>query len=357
MEDFEDEYERKLTELIIKLQRLFANAYSAAEVELCLLCGEFDWSIVDNIDIDKYPVLRTQFYEIIEKLNQTTYNICVESVTKAFLLSEVKNRLLVHGYFKARYDSLSDKLKSIYNVENKGALESFLARKTNGLNLSERVWKYNSTYKNLIEDALQIGIGNGIGYKEMGKYLKRYLQNPSATIYEVDTNGVAQQIENPTKPKAGVYLKPENNARRLARTETNMAYRNADILRWRQLDFVVGYEVHLSKNHTTRQGKKIVQLYDICDELQGKYPLDFMFSGWHPQCRCYITSILKTPEERQQDDDTMLDGGDPMPREQSENYVADVPPNFKAWLARNRGRLNKSKSLPYFVRFNPKYCK
>lgn len=356
-EQLAKEFEKKLSALIAKMQKMFADCYTSAEIEMCLLAADFDWSVVDKIDINRYPAIKERFNEIIEQLHQNTYSITVESIYKAFALSNLKNDKLIHGYFKGLYGMLSDKIKGIYNKENERALQSFIQRKTNGMNLSERVWKYDSVYKGLIEDALQIGIGNGISHKEMGKFLMRYLKNPSATIYEVDTNGIANQIPNPTKPKAGVYANPQSNARRLARTEINMAYRNADVLRWQQQDFVVGYEVHLSHNHTTRKGKKIVQLVDICDDLEGEYPKDFMFTGWHPQCRCYITPILKTPEERAVDDELILDGKDIMPPETSVNYVGDVPPQFKAWLAANRGRLAKSKSLPYFVRYNPQYCK
>ncbi|MBR3455746.1 MAG: hypothetical protein IKH26_10515 [Bacteroidaceae bacterium] len=42
------------------------------------------------------------------------------------------------------------------------------------------------------------------------------------------------------------------NARRLAATECNTAYRTADHERWQQMDFVVGQEVHLSGNHTCK---------------------------------------------------------------------------------------------------------
>ena len=37
----------------------------------------------------------------------------------------------------------------------------------------------------------------------------------------------------------GVYRSSYNNARRLAATETNIAYRTADHLRWQQMDFVI----------------------------------------------------------------------------------------------------------------------
>ena len=61
---------------------------------------------------------------------------------------------------------------------------------------------------------------------------------------------------------------------------------------------MVGIEVHLSNNHTCmgHKGKLILDFHDICDELQGRYPKDFKFTGWHPHCRCYATTIFKTDE-------------------------------------------------------------
>lgn len=109
---------------------------------------------------------------------------------------------------------------------------------------------------------------------------------------------------------------------------------------------MVGIEVHLSGNHTLN-GKKF---HDICDELQGKYPKEFKFTGWHPQCRCYATSILKTPEEIAEDNRRLL-RGEPV-SDDSVNAVRDVPPAFKQWLADNAERIASAKSLPYFLRDN-----
>jgi hypothetical protein len=58
------------------------------------------------------------------------------------------------------------------------------------------------------------------------------------------------------------------DARRLAATETNIAYRTADYTRWQDLDFVVGIEIKLSNNHTLNG----IAFRDICDELKGLYP-------------------------------------------------------------------------------------
>ena len=50
-------------------------------------------------------------------------------------------------------------------------------------------------------------------------------------------------------PGQGVYRSSYQNAMRMARTEINSAYREADSIRWQQLDFIVGYEVKTSKSH------------------------------------------------------------------------------------------------------------
>jgi hypothetical protein len=76
-----------------------------------------------------------------------------------------------------------------------------------------------------------------------------------------------------------------------------MAYRTSDYTRRQQLDFVVGIEVRLSNNHTING----VPFTDICDDLKGKYPKTFKFTGWHPLCRCYAVSVLKTEEEMDAD--------------------------------------------------------
>ncbi|EJW89679.1 hypothetical protein EVA_22214, partial [gut metagenome] len=69
-------------------------------------------------------------------------------------------------------------------------------------------------------------------------------------------------------PGRGVYRSSYMNARRLAATETNIAYRTADHLRWQDFDFVVGIRIVLSNNHTCLGSDgKPHKFTDICDEL------------------------------------------------------------------------------------------
>lgn len=76
---------------------------------------------------------------------------------------------------------------------------------------------------------------------------------------------------------------------------------------------------------------------------------------WHPLCRCFVTPIFKTKEELDADDDRIIAGEEPADGSESKNYVEDVPDQFKAWCRLNRERVERAKSLPYFLRDNKDY--
>ena len=219
-----------------------------------------------------------------------------------------------------------------------------------GLRLSDRVWNYSNQFKEEIEWGLDLGIRGGLSADEMARELKQYLRFPDKLFRRVkDEHGDLVLSKNAAAfhPGRGVYRSSYKNARRLAATETNIAYRTADYLRWQDLDFVVGIEIHLSQtNHPVP---------DICDDLKGKYPKDFKFTRWHPHCRCYATSVLKTKEEIIEDNKRILNGE--QPTEDSVNTVSDVPHGFKDWVADNRERIERAQSLPYFLKDNNGYLK
>ena len=197
--------------------------------------------------------------------------------------------------------------------------------------------------------SLDIGIREGQSAAQMSRNVRQYLNKPNMLFRRVRDEHGEMQLSKRAKayhPGQGVYRSSYKNARRLTATETNIAYRTADHLRYQKMDYVVGIEIHLSGNHTLN-GKPF---HDICDELAGKYPKDFKFTGWHPQCRCFVTSILKTKEEREEDVKKIL-RGEPVDGE-SVNKVKDVPQQFKTWVKDNAERIATAKSLPYFLKDN-----
>lgn len=208
------------------------------------------------------------------------------------------------------------------------------------MQLSDRVWNLSKQYKQELEESISVAIEPGISAVELAAKIKPYLNEPNKRFRRIlDKFGVLQLSDNALAyhPGRGVYRSSARNAQRLARTEINMAYRHAEQLRWSQMDFVVGYEVKL-----TRNGKHVP---DICNELVGKYPKEFKFSGWHPHCLCYTIPILKTEEEFLSLDDT----------KPSVNAVTDTPANFKQWVRDNKERIEAASErgkLPYFLRDN-----
>ena len=241
-----------------------------------------------------------------------------------------------------------------------------------GLNLSDRVWQYTDQFKDEIEMALDLGIKEGKSAVAMSMDVRQYLQNPNMLFRRVrDKRGLLQLSKRAKAyhPGQGVYRSSYKNARRLTATENNIAYRTADYLCYQQMDFVVGIQICLSNNHTvllqpgettsdpTQQRadgspktNAVKHLVDICDDLQGRYPKDFKFTGWHPHCRCHVITILKSKDEIKRDI-KRLENGETVDNA-SVNEVTELPKNFTEWVQNNEERLKGRATLPYFIKDN-----
>lgn len=232
-----------------------------------------------------------------------------------------------------------------YYQTNSDQLKAFQQRQISGMTLSQRVWDLRSQYKEELEMALSVGIEQGVSANALASQMKKYLNDPDKLFRRVrDEFGNLQLSKNAKAyhPGRGVYRSSFKNAQRLTRSEINMAYRTAEQERWRQFDFVVGYEIKLSQRHPC---------HDVCDELAGRYPKDFVWTGWHPNDMCYAVSILKTDDEFWRD----LEKDPDEPKESSVNEVTDLPDGFKDWVADNADRIEaagKRGTQPYFIRDN-----
>jgi hypothetical protein len=299
-----------------------------------------------------YPQTKARIDRIIKNLQKKVEAVIVNGVRSEWTLANNKNNALCDRVFGGNKSKLTREQERKYYSNNDKALEAFQARKSAGMNLSDRVWSYTSQFKSEIEMGLDLGLRNGKPADEIARDLKQYLKEPNMLFRRVrDEHGQLRlsKAAKAYRPGAGVYRSSYKNAMRLARTETNMAYRTSDHTRWQQMDFVVGIEIHLSNNHTLN-GRAFT---DICDELQGKYPKTFKFTGWHPQCRCHAVAILKTPEELMQENEAILEGR--APSRHSVNEVKDVPEELKSWVTINSDRIagaEKRGTLPYFLKDN-----
>ena len=293
-----------------------------------------------------YPNTRKKIEKLLSGLQSAIEAVIVNGIRSEWTLANNKNDELARQVFGDNVGKLTKEQERRYFSTNGAARDAFIKRKTDGLGLSDRVWKYTSQFKEEIELGLDLGIRSGRSADELSRDLRSYLQHPDKLFRRVrNEHGqlVLSQRAKAYHPGRGVYRSSYKNARRLAATETNIAYRTADYERWQQLDFVVGIEVQLSGNHPVP---------DICDDLKGRYPKDFKFTGWHSHCRCHVISILKTPEELMADNRRIMEGKEPTVG--SVNTVTDVPQAFTDWVRDNSERISRAKSLPYFIKDNKK---
>ena len=343
-------HDKELAALLRELDAIYADLAN----EIGSIGATYASSVDKSVPfvLSKYPLIQKRVDAVLKKLAKRVKTSVVDGAKSAWTLANQKNNELCRLVFGAMLGQLTKEQERKYYASNDNALQAFLQRKVKGMNLSDRVWNYSDMCKHQIEATLELGIKTGESAAEMATDLKTYLKYPDKLFRRVrgaDGNLHLSKAAAQFHPGQGVYRSSYQNAYRLARTETNIAYRSADYLRRTQLDFVVGIEIHLSNNHTClgRDGKPH-PFTDICDELKGKYPKWFDFKGWHPACRCFTTSILKTDEEIERDMDG-IDRG-------SVNEVKDMPPQWTKWLEKNQERVDMSAALgklPYFIKDNP----
>lgn len=297
-----------------------------------------------------YPVISDRANALLRELYSRLYQQVQYSIRNEWEQANIKADELVMSLFGA--NAISDKRFAMYFNRNKKAMDAFFSRTTQdgGLNLSQRIWKYEGQFRQDMELAIDCYIGQGMSANRMATLVKEFLQNPDKLFRQVRNERGDLVLSKNAKsyhPGAGQYRSSYRNAQRFTRTETNMAYRTADFERWAQLNFVVGIEIKVSNNHPER---------DICDELAGRYPKDFKFVGWHPNCRCHAVAILASDEEISTLTDMILLGED-ISKFQSKVEVRIPPKAFVMWIHNNRERIINAASLPYFIRDNSKYAK
>ena len=347
-----DKYDRQHRRNLSAYEKEIDKLYRQIVTQFALLGASLSLSDDSLFSFDDYPQLKKRVEALFESLSAGMSSVIVNGIRSEWALANDKNDELARQIFGDNVGNLTQEQYRRYFSNNADALEAFLNRKKNGLGLSDYVWKYTNQFKNEIELGLEVGIRNGMSADKMSQELRQYLKYPDKLFRRVKDEHGNLQLSKAAKafhPGQGVYRSSYKNARRLAATETNIAYMSADYERWQQLDFVVGIEIRLSNNHTLN-GEPFT---DICDELKGEYPKDFKFTGWHPHCRCHAISILKTDEEREEDTRKFLNG-EPIDGE-SVNRVKDVPENFKKWIRDNESRYNDAANrgtLPYFIKDN-----
>lgn len=298
---------------------------------------------------DMYPSVQKEMQRITEQLAERVTVVIETGSKKQWLFACDKNDAFISSIMdtskvsKARLKKMQDR--------NLDALAAFQGRKVDGMNLSQRVWKYVGQFKDQLENALDVGLGEGRSADELSRDVRQNLNDPNRLFRRVrDKRGnlVLSKRAAAFHPGRGVYRSSYKNAMRLTRSEINMAYRESDWQRWQSLDFVVGFEIHRSNHEPLCK-------CDTCAKLVGRYPKTFKFKGWHPQCMCYATPVLmdeETFDENELGDLKAALRGTTYKHQQAKNAVSDVPDGFKAWVKDHVEAQKGWASTPYFIKDN-----
>lgn len=270
-----------------------------------------------------YPELKQTINGIVTGYTAQMNNLIYAGTTKERKESNIMQDLLARKVLRAYdFEKGGDKYNR-YFQQNTDALKAFQNRVDNGMNLSQRLWNQSQELKKELEHTISTAIERGQSAVVLSKRISKYL-----TDYPLLKSDYAEKYGKAVSCHNCQYA-----SIRLARTEINMAYRKAEQLRWQQFDFVLGYEVKLSKRHPAP---------DICDDLLGIYPKDFVFMGWHPNCMCYVVPIVMSDEEYYNH------------RQSSNNYMP-LPSGLGSWIDKNCLRIltaSRNGTLQYWLRDN-----
>lgn len=342
-----------------KLIRLYGTAYAKAinlsGVMKIIEAGE------DDFDWDKHPDVKKQVEKIMADLSKNVAALISNQTGDAHRTAEkdaskaiVKS---VGGYDGKELSRGAQQVMNEVTDEHRGRTAE--TAKKRGIEISNRVWNYNDASKQEIQIIIQNGIKQGMSAADMTAGLKKYLQNPDALFRRVRNKETGElELSEAAKnyhPGPGVYRSAYKNALRLARTEVNMAYRQAEWQTYQDNPLVKAYEIRLSNNHTTTNEKgNTVSLFDVCDKLAGIYPKQFKWTGWHPQCRCMMLPVTLSPGEFREYSKAKKEGK--LEQWKAKQPVVGMPKNFTDWIAQNAGRIKDAqmngKSIPYFLKDN-----
>jgi hypothetical protein len=356
-----DKNEKRLNEeinrLLKQLEQLIYNNYLFAinlfQVKNSL-SGDTPFWFSRNAAADK------QMDKLLAKFNKQVNALFLNGIERSWKYGE-------DSYIDKMHLALSDKARqrkyfdetrnqATQQQRDQGAHAAavrFADQKRNGINLSGRVWNTAKNMKGEIETIIQNGMKEGKTADQLSKELRGYLNEPE-TIFRKVLNKETGELElseaaKKYKPGHGVYRSSYKNAMRLARTEIAAAYRRAELEKFQNDPQVTGIRIELSNNHTCinpRTGKP-EPFYDICDELAGDYPKSFLWTGWHPQCRCIIIPILIGAEDFRKMLAAEIKGETYTPKQ-----ITEPPKALGEWITRNQERAKGWGDMPYWIKDN-----
>lgn len=279
--------------------------------------GSFEFQFRDYPELNQ--IVNKLMSGYVSQMNGLIYSGTSNEWKESNIMQDLLARKVLRAY---DFEKGGDKYNR-YFQPNTEALKAFQQRVDRGMNLSQKLWVQSQALKKEMEQTISTAIERGQSAVVLSKRISKYLSDfPSMKADYAERYG-----------RAASCLDCQYASIRLARTEINMAYRKAEQTRWQQFDFILGYEVKLSKRHPAP---------DICDDLIGRYPKEIVFLGFHPNCMCYVVPIVMSDEEYYNS------------KQRVNNYMP-LPSGLGSWIDKNCLRILSSSrkgTLPYWLRDN-----
>lgn len=320
-------------------------------------------------NFDNFPQLKARLNDIFNDYYQNSLLCYKSGITDGVALAYNHDEMVIGGY-----SVLTDKAIRVARDTAAVTYISNRLKTKNGLNLAKTVWNYcqqtKSEFEMAMSNTIADGIKKGSSAEEIGKSIRKYLNDPDMMYRRYHTikvqkngkkkdvvtwrrrriiDGKVRFIEEPLeKVGMGVYRSARKNALRVARTEINSAYHKARNERWQNEPFVIGQYIHVSPQHN---------IDDICNDLEGRYPKDYVWISWHPQCICTSDPITIQGEEKKEFYKRLMAGED-MSNYVSPFAVLTMPEKYNQYIKDNSEAIVKAGmrgKLAWHLQDNTKY--
>lgn len=320
-------------------------------------------------NFDNLPQLKARLNDIFNDYYQNSLLCYKSGITDGVALAYNHDEMVIGGY-----SVLTDKAIRVARDTAAATFISNRLKTKNGLNLAQIVWNYcqqtKSEFEMAMSNTIADGIKKGSSAEEIGKSIRKYLNDPDMMYRRYHTikvqkngkkkdvvtwrrrriiDGKVRFVEEPLeKVGMGVYRSARKNALRVARTEINAAYHKARNERWQNEPFVIGQYIHVSPQHN---------IDDICNDLEGRYPKDYVWLSWHSQCICTSDPITIQGEEKKEFYKRLMAGED-MSNYVSPFAVLTMPEKYNQYIKDNSEAIVKAGmrgKLAWHLQDNTKY--
>jgi hypothetical protein len=258
-----------------------------------------------TIEANKYAKsLESGFKEYFKKVDDKVYEVWYEELSSQleealkfnkikyknteYLFDDVKKRILKKE---------GDRWLTLASTNKHATFNIWKMYETDGLKLSERIWKMANEASKNIQRQVVLSLQTGMSADRLKNQILKTAEQVEVKIpkyLEKQLKGATPEV---MAKEIGKYIERREsyNAKRVARTEMQKAWRGSYMEQTKQLNFVKGIKWNLSASH---REKCICEDYANANMGMGAgvYPVNAVPNGGlppHPNCICYLTSILK----------------------------------------------------------------